>query len=593
MRRQFSNLAIAAVVVSGGLFAPVATNVTYAASVKLEAKASVKNEIVVVNGQEKVVGTSIVKNKKLYSSKQLATSMSAAIAYNAKTKVYTVSKKVGSQLKKIEYKANSATASVNGKQTKLAAAPVVVGATLFVEPASFIRALGGDVLADKNLLISTSSSFKTEAKTLTFDGSDKKVATLTANGRQLHSIQDVAKLFNAATSVTNKDVKITQANKTIKLKLYQNTITVDNKAQKVKQNPIMVKGIVYAELSDIVAFLGGDIVPTKTGVFVSTAGLPSGDTFNPQWVDNTTILVTSETEEESHSALLHIPSKKELFTINGTELTVSPNGKLAIFSDETGAVHLADLNAKKITTINSDDDSVKVEFVWAKDGKGAYFIQGEKSDAVSYINIQTGALTEIFKDKLGYKSNLRLSIDGTKLLYTVGKEGNTKVSEGDNSEVIDIDITGTEEQIYLINLSDEKKVAAAVTSSTDNKVYPAFLSNGNIVYLSADPESDNLPALKMLSGDGKKTDDLVANKDILAITVTAQGKIFILANEDLTTIYEVNPDTKKATKVLETKLELTSFTVSNDGKSIIATTPGTNGDTVVFYKNGAFEALTK
>ncbi|WP_316569112.1 stalk domain-containing protein [Neobacillus sp. YIM B06451] len=593
MRRQFSNLAIAAAVVSGSLFAPIATNEAFAATAKQEVKASVKNEIVVVNGQEKVVGTSAVNNKKLYSSKQLATSMSAAIAYNTKTKVYTVSKKVGNQLKKIEYKANSATAAVNGKQTKLVAAPAVIGATLFVEPVSFIRALGGDVLVEKNLLISTSSSFKTEAKTLTVDGSDKKVATLTVNGKQLHSVQDISKLFNATASVTNKDVKITKANRTIKLKLYQNTITVNNKAGKVKQNPILVKGVVYADLSDIVTSLGGDIVPTKTGVFVSTAGLPSGDTFNPQWVDNTTILVTSETEEESHSALLHIPSKKELFTINGTELTVSPNGKLSIFSDETGAVHLADLTAKKVTTINGDDDSVKVEFVWAKDGKGAYFIQGEKSDAVSYINISTGVITEIFKDKLSYKSNLRLSIDGTKLLYTVGKEGSTKVSEGDNSEVIDIDITGTEEQIYLITLTAEKKEAAAITNSTDNKVYPAFLSNGNIVYLSADPESDSLPMLKMLSADGKKTEDLVANKDILAITVTAQGQIFILAKEKLTTIYEVNPESKKATKILETKLELTSFNVSSDGKSIVATTPGESGDKVLFYKNGAFEALTK
>ncbi|WP_409271336.1 stalk domain-containing protein [Neobacillus sp. SCS-31] len=593
MKRQFSNLVIAAVVVSGSLFAPVAMHEAHAASVQQTVKASVKNEIVVVNGLEKVVGTSTVNKTKLYSSKQLATSMSAAITYNAKTKVFTVSKKAGSQLKKVEYKANSATATVNGKQTKLAAKPVVIGATLFVEPVSFIRALGGDVLADKNLLISTSSSFKTEAKTLTVDGSDKKVATLTANGKLLHSVQDVAKLFNAATTVTNKEVKITKANKTIKLKLYQNTLTVNNQTGKVKQNPILLKGIVYADLSDIVASLGGDIVPTKTGVFVSTAGLPSGDTFNPQWVDNTTILVTSETEEESRSALLHIPTKKEILKINGTELTVSPNGKLAIFSDETGAVHLADLTAKKVNTINSNDDSVKVEFVWATDGKGAYFIQGEKSDAVSYINISTGEIKEIFKDKLSYKSNLRLSSDGTKLLYTVGKEGSTKVSEGDNSEVIDIDITGTEEQIYLINLNAEKKEAAAITTSTDNKVSPAFLANGNIVYLSADPESDSLPVLKLLSADSKKTEDLIANKDILAITVTAQGKVFILANENLTTIYEVNPNTKKLTKILETKLELTSFTVSSDGKSIMATTPGTTGDTVVFYKNGAFEALTK
>ena len=103
--------------------------------------------------------------------------------------------------------------------------------------------------------------------------------------------------------------------------------------------------------------------------------LVSGDTFNPQWVNNSTILVTNETEEDSRSLLLNTSYlKKHDFTINATELVVSPNGKQAIYSDENGFVYLVDLVAKKVKALNVKDDSVKLEFVWSKDGQTVYFL---------------------------------------------------------------------------------------------------------------------------------------------------------------------------------------------------------------------------
>ena len=59
----------------------------------------------------------------------------------------------------------------------------------------------------------------------------------------------------------------------------------------------------------------------------------------------------------------------------------------------------------------------------------------------------------------------------------------TTFTEDGNTDVDSIDITGTEPQIYVINLEDAKPAGVAVTTTTDNKVFPGFLSNGNIVYL--------------------------------------------------------------------------------------------------------------
>ena len=217
-----------------------------------------------------------------------------------------------------------------------------------------------------------------------------------------------------------------------------------------------------------------------------------------------------------------------------------------------------------------------------------------KLDQVASMNVSDGTITTIISDKVNYKSDLHLSVDGKKLLYVVAKEGSTKFTEGENPEVDSIDTTGTEPQIYVINLTDAKPAGVAVTTTTDNKVFPGFLSNGNIVYLSADAESDDLPELKMIDQNNEVT-TLISNKDIVSSLVTPNGEVYILVAESngYSVIYKVNPDTKKLTKVAQTKLKLNSFSISNDGKSVAATTSSANGDSVVVLKNGVFEVLTK
>ncbi|QFG00945.1 hypothetical protein PB01_20300 [Psychrobacillus glaciei] len=592
MKRKISGLVMATAVLSGSVFTPLAVNHVSASSIQQQQ--NTQKETIVVNGQEKVISFTQLNKKKLYSVDQLSQIMVATVKYNSKTKTYEVSKNSGKKVNKMDYKVDSANVVVNGKNFKLSTPTKLVGKTLFVEADSFIKTLGGDVLIDKCLLVSVSGTFNLTEKSLKVDGNDKKVKALNVNGKQLYSVQDIAKLFSASTTVNNNEVLVTKKGKTIKLKLSNKAMVVNNKSVNLKENPILVKNVVYAELTDLIKAFEGDILPLPNGFFVSTAGLVSGDTFNPQWIDNDSVLVTNETETESRSLLFNTSSKKELFTVNATELVVSPNGKQAIYSDEYGYVYLVDLVNKKVNGLNVKDDSVKLEFVWSNDSQKIYFLQGDKSEVISFINVTDGSITKIFEDKLTYKTDLRLSMDGKKILYVVGKEGSTSLTEGENPEVDKIDLTGTEQQVYAINLDDVERKAVPVTTSNDNKVFPNFLANGSIVYVSADAESDKLPDVKIINPENAVS-TLISSKDIKDLFVTTKGELMILVKESngYSVIYEWDIVTKKLKNIAQTKLELTSFSVSNDGKSIVATTPGTIGEKLVKFKNGLMETLTK
>ena len=451
MKRQISSLMIASTVLVGSGFAPVALNEASAKTVQQQQK--VDKATLFVDGKAQTLSVTNWNKQKLYSAEQLSKFMSASFKYNSKTKSYDVEKKVNNKAVKIEYKINDTNAVINGKKTKLASAPQLVGKTVFVDAQTLVKTLGGDLLGD----------------------------------------------------------------------------------------------------------------------FLAPVGLVSGDNFNPQWVNGSTILVSNEDGENSRTLLFNTNNRKVVATIAGSDLAVSPNGKQAIYTDENGFTYLVDLASNKKTTLNGEDDSVKSEFVWSHDGKTVYFLQGDKSEKVGSITIADGKVTTIASDSLNYKSDLHLSADGKKLLYTVAKEGVTTNNEA-TGEVDNIDITGTEPQIYVVNLTDAKPAGVAVTTTTDNKLFPAFLGNGNIVYVSAEEDDAKLPQLKMIDKNGQVT-TLISNKNITSAYVTSKGVPFIsVAEKNGYAIYKVFPTTKTLTKSVDSKVKLNSFTISNDGKSIAATT---------------------
>jgi hypothetical protein len=592
LKKPTIGLAMALTVLAGSAYAPISLNHVDAAAV--QQAQSVQKEKVLVNGQFKEIHSINWNKKKLYSSVDIAKVMGAKLTTNQKNKSIVIEKTIGKQKVKISLKAETNTAISNGKTIKLGSTSKFIGRSLFIDAVPIIKLLGGDSIIDKNLIISTNGPFKFETAALNVEGKQQKVPVLKANGKTLYSVQHIAKLFSASASVTKDErILITKNGTTFQLKASQNTGILKGKTVKLRSVPIIAKNVAYADLYDLVGALGGDVVPVQNGLFVSTAGLISGETFNPVWVDKSTLLVTNETESGAISYLVDINSKKAIAKINGTELSVSPDGKRAIYSDENGFVYLVDLATHQVKKIQDQDDSAKFEFVWAADGEKVYFIQGDKSDKISSMNIKDGTITEVYKDSLAYKYDLRLSYDGKKLLYAVGKEGKTEYTD-DNSDVKDIDITGTETQLFELDLQQKEIKPVQLTTTTDNKVYPAYLRNGNIVYVSYDVEGNKLPVLTMIDAE-RKTTSLLTNKEIIASTVTEQGKIVILVEETngYYVLYEMDPDSKKLSKLAQTKMELLSISISKDGKSIAVTAPGQEGEKVFIIKNGFFEAITK
>lgn len=593
MKRQFSSMIIASAVLASSAFVPVSTSAVSAAVV--QQKQTVQKEKVFVNGQDKVIEHIVFNKKKLYSATSLAHLVSAKATYDQKTQSYTFSKENGKQRLTITLKADSNAAVANSKKVTLSSPTKLVGKNLYVDAKPFVQALGGDLSIGKNLLISTNGLIKFETAKLNIDGELTKVEKIKWSEKDLYSIRDLAKAFSYSIKIDqNNQVILSKKGQTATFKLGQNTIIKNGKSTRVNTLPISVNGTAYADIKDLVSAFDGDLLTLTGGPFVSTAGLISGDTYSPQWINNSTLLVTNETETDSNTYLISSKSKKVLKNLGNSELTVSPDGERAVYSDESGFVYLIDLTTYKVTILNREDDAAKFEFTWSPDGTKIFFIHGDKSDKISSININDGSISKVYQDSFAYKSDLRLSPDGKKILYSVGKEGTTKYSDEKNTDVDGIDLTDTEAQLYLLPFEGSEIKPIQITNSKDNKVFPSFLRNGNIVFTSYDIEGNKLPILYVVDSNNLSS-SLVSNKDIISSAVTAQGKIMILTaeNNGMFKISEVDVASKKVTEIAQTKLELTSFSVSNDGKSIAVTTPGENGEKIMVLRNGSFEPLTK
>ncbi len=593
MKKQLSTLIIATSVLAGSVVTPILPHEVSAASV--QQKGEFSKEKVLVNGQLRDIQYTVSNKQKLYSASDLAKLMSATVSYEKKSKAFTFSKKTGTKKVSIVVVASKGSTKINGKEVKLNAAPKIVGNSLFVEAKSFIQAFGGDLLLDNGLLVSTASSIKWQTSTLQVDGQPKKIRTVTIGGKSLYSVSDLANWY-AATVNTDKNnlVTIKQKGKTSSFKILENTVTQNGKKIKIGNYPIKVKGIVYADLKDLTTIIGGELVTTQNGPFISVSGLISGDTFNPQWVNNTTVLAGNETTSGAKNYLINVDSKKSSLEISGTEVSVSPSGKSAIYTDEKGIIYLTNLTTNKTVILNDQDDNEKFEFVWSKNEDKVYFFNGKDTDKIYNVNVKDGALTKVYADAFKYKSDLHLSNDGQKLIYSVSNEAKTNYTDSDNTDVSDIDLTDTEPQLFSLDLNAAELKPLQLTVTKDNKVFVNLLNNGNVVYTSYSTDSNVMPVLYMIDQSNKVL-PLVTNKDIIQTVVTAQGKLFILVAEKngYQVIYEVNASTKALTKVAQTKLELTSFSVSIDGKRMAVTSPGKNGDVLMVVKNGFFEAVTK
>lgn len=538
-----------------------------------------------VNGRATTIQTITVHGHILVDARELAHHFAATYAYNQKQHVYSMM--IKSPKVEIKLKKNSTLMVVNGKKKKLSVATKWVANKLYVDPVPIVQALNGQLLVDQQgLVLSTTGSIKKAQSALNVDGVTKLINTVTFGKKILYSVKDLATAFGASVSVDKKTRTITvnKEAKKVVLDNFSDIININGKKFKMPSSTIVIQNIPYTDLDSFVRGLGGD----TEGTFIATKGLLKGTNTNPQWVNSSLLLVTNE--EDSTLKLIHVQSRKVVSSISQHDAVVSPDGQYIAYVSEDGLLYVMNLANGQTKQISNDDD-VKVELTWSKDSKRLYFIHGSNNEAISMVSIDTGNITKIVDDKIKYKSDLHLSPDETKIVYTVAKEAKTNYTDDQKTDVDSIDTAGADPQLFMVDLTSDNKQPMQLTNSADNKINSNFVSNNQIIYLSASSESESLPSLKMIVGNKEET--LLSNKNIVDVKV-ANGIIYIVTEENgIYTVQTLHPETKSLNNLVRTKEEIKSLDVSPYNNQIAVTISTQSGEKVAILEKGQLVDVTK
>ncbi|ANB60282.1 stalk domain-containing protein [Anoxybacteroides amylolyticum] len=538
-----------------------------------------------VNGRAATIETITVHGHILVDARELAHHFAATYAYNQKQHVHSIM--IKSPKVEIKLKKNSTLMVVNGEKKKLSVATKWAANKLYVDPVPIVQALNGQLLVDqRGLVLSTTGSIKKIQSALNFDGVTKLINTVTFGKKTLYSVKDLATAFGASVSVDKKTSAITVNKETKKVILanFSDIININGKKLKMPSSTIVIQNIAYTDLDSFVRGLGGD----TEGTFIATKGFLKGTNTNPQWVNSSLLLVTNE--EDSTLKLIHVQSRKVVSSISQHDAVVSPDGQYIAYVSGDGLLYVMNLANGQTKQISNDDD-VKVELTWSKDSKRLYFIHGSNNEAISMVSIDTGTITKIVDDKIKYKSDLHLSPDETKIVYTVAKEAKTNYTDDQKTDVDSIDTAGADPQLFMVDLTSDNKQPIQLTNSAENKINCNFVSNNQIIYLSASSESESLPSLKMIVGNKEET--LLSNKNILDVTV-ANGIIYIVTEANgIYTVQTLHPETKSLNNLVRTKEEIKSLAVSPYNNQIAVTISTQSGEKVAILEKGQLVDVTK
>jgi WD40 repeat protein len=465
-------------------------------------------------------------------------------------------------------------------------AGVLVSSVPFIIPMNVVNA--AQVSQDTKMKASTQYIF--------VDGTTQKIASLQVNGNTLYSVKEIARYTQATFTYDTKSKTYTLAGngQTVTFKRQSTEITSNNAKMELAAPVTIFNNQTYIDLEPLVLALGGDVVKNEvTGTkFIVSKGLVSGSFSNAKWLNGSQILFMSEDE---NAYVFNVKTKNVIKQFTVLEMVSSPDGKQAVYTDDTGFVYLLDFETGKTTQISSDE-SFKAEFKWSTDGTKLFFLQGDKNETISSMSVKDGSITKILDDKVEYKSDLVISVDGSKVLYTAAKQAVTKYTDDANSDVETIVTEGTEPQIYSVDATVQGSKPVAISSSKENKFFTTLLPNGNVLYLSVDVEDEEkLPELKMIQSEGQVTSTLVSAMQIESVSMTKKGNVYLLVTEEdeSSSIYKLDVSTKKLERKLNTQEAVTGFDISLDEKQMVVMVSTENGEKLTVLKNGSLEALTK
>ncbi|WP_178022558.1 stalk domain-containing protein [uncultured Paenibacillus sp.] len=412
----------------------------------------------------------------------------------------------------------------------------------------------------------SASQLKVVNQSVVIDGVKVTLKTVSVNKTVLYSLRDLAGGLGASIKQSGAELTVTSGlgQHAVTLKAGSKGYRADGVNAQFTVAPQSVQGSVYVEPAALVQALGGEVLP-GTGELRSTARL-SGQ-FSTPWFDAAGKVIVSQDDAETVQLFkLGNNGQSELFSDNGNVVgaALSPDLTTAAFTDENGALFLMNTGNGTVKKFGSDT-TVKTDLTWSADGKKIYFIQGDKQEKIAYISLDTAQVTEVLADKVENKAEVQVSPDEKKLVYFVNVTGKAETDKEGTEESLTIDYSKAGTQAYSLELGKKDAKPVQLTKELDNKLYLSLLPDGSAAYISADPDgATEGSVLKLISADGTKISNLVADADVISSHVM-NGKLVILAEDaNGSHLYEVAATGAK-TELYATKASVSEWALAKNG----------------------------
>lgn len=428
---------------------------------------------------------------------------------------------------------------------------------------------------------------------LVVDNHTSTIRTFKAGATTLYAVRDLAAALQAEVIIDQGFIYVyaAQSAHTVRIQLNSYTYQIDGTAHQFTKAPVVSKGTVYAELDALVSALGGERTAASELQYTSMKKL-DGEFSAPRW-NATGQLITTRTSDEGIETVsfnLTAGSYQHLAANEDAEaMAVSPNGLWGAYTNGEGQLYLLDLASGR-SQVFGKDNTVKTDLIWSQDSSRLYFMQGDKQEKIAYASLKDAKVTTIVNDKVENKANLRLSADGNTLLYSVSLTGVAKNDADSTEDSLTIDYSNAWDQLYSFDVNKKDAKPVQLTTSKDNKLYPILLSNGNVLYVSADVEGTSNASLKLIAAADLKVTNLVSDIDVSIATLTPAGKILATGTDAAGSmnVYEVSTDGKKSL-IYSTSGSITELTPAADGSRIAAIEDGK----AIVIESGKAVVLTK
>lgn len=444
----------------------------------------------------------------------------------------------------------------------------------------------------------TSVHYVTAKKQISIDGSLKNITTIKHGSKVLYSLKDLSAALKITSNLNKKNNSIEyklvsgKTKTSLLFNLKTNSTLLNNK--KFNISIVNHKGVPFADANVFASIFGKEVLKTENAsmLYISSSKLIQADTFEIQFLADGKLIVTGDTEDTLHSYIFNPISMKIEKTLPYQDLTVSRDGKSAVFVDDEAMINYIDLKTFKVTKFDKNVEP-KTSLTWSSDNKKIFFIEGDKNTNISQLDVATGEFKSLAADKVENKSDLVIASEvPLKFVYSVTKPATSTV-DPETGETTVIDESSASQDLWSVDTTVTGATAVQLTKTAENKIYPTVLSSGFISYLSQNTDDENaLTKFIVQNPLNNQAMTLFEGKQFHIVTKTMDGKVLLV--QSLTSgdqVFELT-ESGMLKPIFKTSKTINSITAIHSTK--LAFTYGDDGDEKsAFVNNGKVLYITK